>query len=424
MMFSGFIQSVISITDAAFLSRYSELAYNASGSAGLWYITLYIIFIGLSDGSQIIMAEKIGRKENFGLASTFHSNIIVLSITAIILFTIVQIVIPQMMNAFVHNKELAVAEVEFLQIRSVSFWACIFTLSSQAVYLSTGKTAIVMYTAILVAVCNIVLDYFMVFGIWIFPEMGMRGAAWASTISEIIGAIFITSALFFGKLNSTYALFASLKATSNQMIQNLKIGIPLLFQGLVALSIWTVFFVWIEQMGENELTVSLNIRYIYFLAFIPVFAFASTTKTFVAQYHGAKMYEKIPIIQRRIQLLSVLLLFIIFHGAFLYPEKLVELVSTNSEHIEQSASILRVISFSFIIYGFGSVYFQSISGLGKTRITLIVECVTTGVYLVSAYLFIKVWKLSIDQVWLVEYVYYSVMLLTTYIYLRYIYKYE
>lgn len=424
MMLSGFIQSVISITDAAFLSRYSELAYNASGSAGLWYITLFMIFVGLTDGAQIEMAQKIGEKDDKGVAAIFQSNLFILGITAITLFSVVLLCVPSWIHLSVDNQQLAEAEISFLQIRSLSFGAAIFTLSTQAVYLATGKTALVLYTSLIVAVCNIILDYFMVFGIGFFPEMGMEGAAYASTISEYVGAIFIFTSLIFSKLKTIFPLFKRLFLSIKQIKANLIIGIPLLFQGVVALSIWTVFFIWIEQMSDRDLTVSLNIRYIYFLAFIPIWGFAATTKTYIAQYFGAKKWDQIPLIQKRIQILSLISLFICFHGALFYPETLIRLVSTNASHIKDSAQILRIIGLSIFIYGFGSVYFQSISGLGKTRVTLLVECITTGIYLISAYCFIKVWKFPIQWVWMVEYIYYTIMLLTTFIYLRYIYRYE
>lgn len=424
MMLSGFIQSVISITDAAFLSRYSELAYNASGSAGLWYITLFMIFIGLTDGAQIAMAQKIGENDKLGLVSIFQSNLLILSITATLLFVFVLTIIPSGMHFFVHSNALADAEITFLQIRSFSFGAAIFTMSTQSLYLATGKTTLVMFTSILVASCNIVLDYFMVFGIGPFPEMGLKGAAWASTIAEYLGAIFIFSTLLVSKLNAEFNFFKKLRVSSKQVFENLKLGIPLLFQGVVALSIWTVFFIWIEQMGERDLTISLNIRYIYFLAFIPIWGFAATTKTYIAQYYGAKQFDKIPIIQRRIQLLIAISLFICFHGALFYPETLIRLVSTSESHIQASGYILRLIGLSIYIYGIGNVYFQSISGLGKTRVTLIIEIITTGIYLCSAYVFIKLLKWPIHLVWLVEYIYYSVMLISTFIYIRYIYRYE
>ena len=122
MMLSGFIQSVISITDAAFLSRFSKLAYDASGSAGLWYITMYMVFIGLGDGAQIAMAQKVGEKNSKGFVAVFQSNFIILLTAAAVLTILVQLCMPSLMAYLVTNRELAQAEQSFLEIRSYSFW--------------------------------------------------------------------------------------------------------------------------------------------------------------------------------------------------------------------------------------------------------------------------------------------------------------
>ena len=60
LMASTFIQSVVLITDSAFLARWDTLAFDASGNAGLIYITLYMCLVGFSDGSQILQSQKIG----------------------------------------------------------------------------------------------------------------------------------------------------------------------------------------------------------------------------------------------------------------------------------------------------------------------------------------------------------------------------
>jgi putative efflux protein, MATE family len=420
MMLSGFIQSVISITDAAFLSRFSKLAYDASGSAGLWYITMYMVFIGLGDGAQIAMAQKVGEKNDRGFAAVFQSNFVILFIAAIVLTLLVQLGMPALMNYLVTNNELARAEQSFLEIRSYSFWAATITISIQASYLAVGKTALVLIASLIAAISNIILDYFLVFGIGPFPRLGLEGAAIASTSAEFLAMLFLLSTLIGGRLKKQYPVWKANFITKFQLKENLKIGVPLLFQGIVALSIWTIFFIWIEQMGGDNLTVSLNIRYIYFLAFIPIWGFAAATKTYIAQYFGAKQFDQIPIIQRRMQLLTVCFLIFTFHGSIFYPEALIRLVSDHPEHVAKSAQILRVVSGSILIYGMGSVYFQTISGIGKTRITFLVECLATTLYIVSAYLFIKIWHWPIKWVWLVEYVYFITMGLTSFTYLKWI----
>lgn len=418
LMLSGFIQSIISITDAAFLGHYSTLAYDASGSAGLWYITLHMVFIGLSDGAQIAMATSVGENNRRGFAAVFQTNFVLLLFAALLLTVLVQLYMPSLMQWMVTNKDLANAEQSFLEIRSYSFWANTVALTIQASYLATGKTSLVMVSSVIVACSNILLDYLMIFGIGPFPVLGLEGAALASTIAEFLGMLFLLSTLLFGQLKSHFPILKGSFISTLQIRKNLIIGLPLLFQGIVALSIWTVFFIWIEQMGGDNLTISLNIRYIYFLAFIPVWGFAAATKTYIAQYLGAKEYKALPVIQRRIQILTIAFLVVTFHGAVMYPEALISLVNKNSRHIAESAHILRLVSGSIIIYGLGSVYFQTISGSGNTRITFIVECLSTCLYICAAYLFIKVWAWPIYWVWLVEYVYFITMGTVSFAYLK------
>lgn len=192
-----------------------------------------------------------------------------------------------------------------------------------------------------------------------------------------------------------------------------------MLQGLVALTTWTVFFTWIEQIGTYELTVSQNIRSLYFLAFVPVWGFGATTKTYISHYVGKKDYGSIKTIIFRVQLLSIVFLFLFFHGAFFYPEQMISLVNPNEEFMTDSVAILRFVSGSVIIYSVGSVYFQAINGTGNTRVNFYIELLAVFVYIIVAFLLIKVYVLDIYWIWTVEYVYFITLGSLSFIYLRF-----
>jgi multidrug resistance protein, MATE family len=419
LMLSGFIQSVLSMTDAHFLADYSKLAYDANGSAGLWYITMHMAFIGMADGAQILMANRIGEGDESGVAKVFQSTVLNAFFIAVILTLIVQLAIPHMVHYVVRDKALADADLSFLEIRSYAFWASVITLSIDSFYYATGKTTMVLIAAAITAVSNIFMDWVFVFGRGPIPAMGLEGAALASTLAEFLGAIFLVAVLAAGKLRRQYGLWEKIVVSYRQLRENIKVGAPLLMQGLVALSVWVVFFTWIEQMGSDELTISLNIRFVYFLAFIPIWGFASATKTYIAQYIGAGELKMVPVIQRRIQLLTVVFMFVTFHGAVFYPEALIRMVNGDPRYVEQSAFILRLVFASIIIYSLSSVFFQTVSASGKTRVTFLIECLATGCYLITAYILIKVVHAEIRYVWFVEYAYFITMGAASYLYLRF-----
>lgn len=419
LMVSSFIQSVVLITDAAFLSRHSTLSFDAVGNAGLIYVTVFMALAGMGDGAQILIARRIGQKNTDAIGRIFGTSILSHFIIAFILFLLIQFVMPDLLNYYSKHKDLANLQGDFIQIRSFALFFAMITLSIQAFFLASGKTWVVLVAAIITATSNIFLDYGLIFGKWGLPSLGLEGAAWANTIADGCGMLFLVIYLFFSKERKELELFSHFSINIPSLKELFRIGSPLMFQGFVALATWTVFFTWIEQIGKFELTVSQNIRSIYFIAFIPISGFAGTTKTYISQYLGKGDLGSMKVIQRRIQFLTVLFLCIVLHGAVLYPEKIIEMVNPADAYIAKSAQILRFISGSILIYGLVSVYFQTINGSANTVVSFSIEVICVGVYLIAAFLFIKVFNADILWVWTVEYIYFGSLGLLSVLYLRF-----
>ncbi len=419
LMVSSFIQAVVFLTDAAFLSRYDTISFDASGNAGLIYVTVFLALSGMADGSQIIIARRIGQDKLSAIGRVFGTSIITHILIALLLFGFIQVIMPNLLLSYSKHQDLAKAQISFISYRSYALFFAMISLSIQAFLFATGKTSIVLISAIITAFSNVILDYFMIFGVSIFPEMGLEGAALASTIADGLGMFFLVGYISFSKLNKEYGLFNHFSFNLLSFKELIKIGSPIMFQGVLALSTWTIFFTWIEQIGKFELTVSQNIRAIYFLAFVPIWGFSATTKTYISQYIGKGDFASLKIIQKRIQFLTVLILFIVFHGALFYPEKLISLINPSVVFQEKSGEILRYVGISIFVYGFSTVYYQTINGSGNTNVTFIIEMICVSVYIIAAYLLIKVFQLDIFWIWSVEYVYFISMGTLSILYLRF-----
>lgn len=419
LMASTFIQAVVMITDSAFLSRYNTFAFDAAGNGGLIYITLFVMLSGFNDGTQILIARRIGENRLIEIPRIFGSAVFLNIISALLLFMVADFVLPGIIMRFAKHPEIASGQVLFLSIRSVGLFFAVATLAINAYFMACGRTTLVLLAALITAGANIILDYAFIFGKFSFPKMGIEGAALASVLAEGIGMSFLIISFYFSKEQRKMRVISGVRASVQSIKSLFLLGLPISFQGLVALSTWTVFFFWIEQLGEYELTISQTIRSLYFLAFVPIWGFAVTTKTYVSQYMGSGDFGKIKIIQRRIQIMTLIGLFIIMHGAFFYPEHIVGIINPDPHYIRGSAEILRFIAASIFIYGFVQVYFNTISGSGNTRFTFLVELIAVILYLTSAYLFIHIFEWSIKWVWFVEYIYFLTMGITAMAYLRF-----
>jgi multidrug resistance protein, MATE family len=419
LMVSSFIQSVVLITDSSFISRYSTLAFDAVGNGGLLYVTMYMALAGMGDGAQILIARRIGQKNTDAIGRIFGTSIFTHFFIAAALFWFIQMIMPDLLHSYSKHKDLSELQTQYIGIRSYALFFAMISLSIQAFFIANGKTWVVLIAALITASSNILLDYLLIFGYGGFPEMGLKGAAWASTLADLSGMLFLVIFLIFSSDRKEFELFSHFSFNLPSLKELFKVGSPLMFQGFIALATWTLFFTWIEQTGKFELTVSQNVRSIYFLAFVPIWGFAGTTKTYISQYLGKGDLGAMKTIQRRIQLLTMIFLFIFFHGAIFYPEKLVGMINPQEEYIAKSAEILQYISVSIFMFGFFSVYFQTINGSGNTMASFSIEVICAVVYIVSTYLLVKVIKPDVLWIWTNEYIYFGCMGLFSMLYLRF-----
>lgn len=418
MMVTGFIQSIVLLTDASLIARYSTDAFDAVGNAGLMYVTLFMCLAGMADGAQIIIARRIGQNQPSLIGQVFGSTVWILCLLAIALFGLLYWVMPELVLSYSKQPNIAKLQGIYIEQRSFSLFFAMITLSIQAFFLAEGKSWVVLITSLITAGSNALLAYVLIFGHFNLPEMGIRGAALASTIADALGMLSMLGFLLFSKERKKYQLLSYFKVDFASIKELLRVGSPLMLQGFSALATWTLFFTWLEQKGTFDLTVSQNIRSIYFLAFVPIWGFAGTTKTYISQYLGAQKFDQIKTIQRKIQLLTVLFMLLTFHGAILYPEAMIRMVNPAEAYVAKSAEILRLIAVSILIFGFISVYFQTIHGSGNTLHSMLIEFFTVGIYSVFCYLFIKVWALDVYWIWTVEYIYFGVLGIVSLTYLR------
>ena len=419
LMVSSFIQSVVLITYSSFISRYSTDAFDAVGNGGLIYITFFMALVGMSDGAQIIIARRIGQKNTDAIGRVFGTSVFSHFFLAIALFLFLQFVMPNILNSYSKHADISLLQGEYIRIRSFALFFAMISLAINAFFLANGKTWVVLIAALITATSNVILDYLMIFGKGGFPEMGLQGAAWASTLADLSGMLFLSIFLIFSKERKQYQLFSHFSFNLDSLKELFKIGSPLMFQGFLALATWTIFFTWLEQTGKFELTVSQNVRSIYFLAFVPIWGFAGTTKTYISQYIGRGDLHSLKIIQRRIQFLTMIFLFLFFHGAVFYPEKLIEMINPEQAYIQKSAEILRYISISIFMYGIFSVYFQTINGSGNTMASFMIEILCAIVYLLSSFLLIKVLQVDVLWIWTNEYIYFGTMGILSMLYLKF-----
>ncbi|MDP4266371.1 MAG: MATE family efflux transporter [Bacteroidota bacterium] len=411
-------QNVMNVIDTAFLGRLNEVALGAGAIGGLYYITILMLGIGFGSGVQIIIGRRNGEKKFNNIGTLIDHSIYALIAMALILFLFLKFITPTVLAYFIKSPSIDKASIEFLNYRSYGIFFAFINVIFSSFYIGIASTKIMSVSTGLMAFINIILDYALIFGNWGFPQMGIGGAALASVIAEGSASLFFIIYTFARIDIKKYSLFKISKFQPVILKNILSISAPLMIQSFVSLGSWFLFFMFIEQLGEHALAVSNIVRSIYMVLMIPIWGFSSATNTLVSNIIGQGKYLKVIPLIKKTTLISTICTYPFIIITFLFSRKIISIYTSNPILINDSISVLYIVLLAMLLFSITMIMFSGVSGSGNTRTSLGIESFTIFVYLMSVYLSSVVFKLKVEFVWISELVYFFIMGLLSYLYLR------
>lgn len=286
VMFAELSETIIHVTDTAFLGRVgnTELAalVLADTILGLWLV----VALGLTDAMQIIVARRHGENDEPGAGRTFAHAAVVTIILSLVLTLLLKLLSPWLSGLVAESDAVSAAVDEFLQIAAygIPFFCLSFAFS--AFFIGIARTRVLVLATIVLAFVNLVLAYGLVLGNLSMPALGLRGAALASVGAEMSTALFLLIYSVRRGYTWRYRMF-QFGGWDRQLVVSLAVlGGPVIVYGIVESLQWLFFFIILEQLGTAVLAVS-NVIYACLLIFlIPAEALSETAVTLVSTTIG------------------------------------------------------------------------------------------------------------------------------------------
>jgi putative MATE family efflux protein len=409
LIFGGIAQTLINVTDSIFLGHVSTIALGACAISGLFYVTFFMLGLGFSIGSQIMVAKLVGEKKYSQVGKIIDHTVYFLSAFAVVIFIILFFFSNFLLSFFVQSKEILAASISFIKYRSFGIFCGFFILVVRAFFTGISQTKVVFYTTAITAGANVIFNYLLVFGNFGFARMEIEGSALASTLSELLAAIFALVYILNSSARLKYSVFKFLKPKTKILKELFNLSAPLMLQVYISLCSWFAFFLIIEKIGSRELALSNLVRNVYMILMIPLMGFSSATNTLVSKLIGQGKKDFIFTVINRIIKLSLLFSFILVVVNFFFVEYILGVFTNDKLLIMQTIPSIYVISGSMMVFSVVYIYLSAVSGSGFTKESLYIEILTLIFYLFATWLAAIYLKLSIEWVWSVEYVYFAAM---------------
>ena len=419
-------ENIIGITDIAFIGQYASTAVKsdaaqgmigAAGIATIYYFVLFMIGFGFATGVQILISRRNGERNFTQIGKIFETGLIFLWGLALILILASLILTPIVLPLLMKSTEVTDIASGFLSIRVFGLLFSFAFVSFRAFHVGITDTKPLTYASIIMAGCNILLNWILIFGNLGAPEMGIEGAAAASVITELLGVSFLFAYNGRTKIRRKYQLFTFAPASRKMLKSILKISVYVMLQYTVSLATWLMFFLFIEKTGKEHLDSSQLVRSLYSLVTITGWAYAVCTNTLVSNSIGEGRGNLVPAIIRRMVIVSACTAIVFVIALLVFSTEMLAIFTTDQHLIEISAATLKIVAGAIVCFSISVVPFNGISGTGKTRTAMIMELISLLIYSLSLYLIYLHYIENPANFWYSEYIYWGIIAILSYAYL-------
>ena len=365
--------TVMEFTDRVFLANYAIDAIAAALPAGIAAFLILTFFTGVTTYLNVFVAQYTGAGEHRRIGPCMWQGIYFSMAAAIILMGLSWTAQP-IFQLGGHPPEVQKLERIYFRILCLGGGFNVLGTCLASFFTGRGKTRPVMLINMIGMAFNIPLDYALINGVWIFPEMGIRGAGIATVCSWALIAL-LYAWLIFDRDNERLYGMRTGRALDGELFRRIiRKGVPAALQFTMDVLAFTFFVFWVGRLGKVELAVSNIALSIQSIAFMPAFGFSMGLSTLVGQSLGRNDVEGALRFTR--QTITVLLTYTLTLGMFfvLAPKWILGIFIMSDGNGASQAQLQKmgivVMRIMAMFISFDAMYFTFIGvlkGAGDTR---------------------------------------------------------
>ena len=365
MVLEVVLESVFALTDVFFVSKLGEAAVATVGLTESMMAIVYTLAVGLSIGTTATVARRIGEKNPDGAARAAVQTLVIGGALALALGVLGVVFAPDLLRLLGASEEVVDTGSGFTRVMLGGNASVTMLFLVNAIFRGAGDAAIAMRVLWLANGINILLGPMLIFGVGPFPELGVVGAAVATTIGRGIGASVALYRLF--KPGRHIQLRREhLHLDPALMGRVLRLSGTGTLQVFIGTASWIGLIRILSQFGSAALAgYTIAIRIILFALF-PSWGLGNAAATMVGQALGAKKPERAEAavwmagFYNLCFLGSVGILFVAL------AEPIVGLFTRDPAVVPYAVAGLRTVALGFPFYAYGMVVNQSFNGAGDT----------------------------------------------------------
>ena len=365
MMLEMSMEAIFAVVDIAFVSRLGTDAVAAVGITEALVTILYAIAIGLGMGVTAMVSRRIGAKNPDAAASVTGQAIWLCALLSIVIGVIGVVYAEDMLRMMGASEGVIAQGTGFMAVLLGGSASIMYLFLLNAAFRGAGDATVALRSLWLANGINIVLDPCLIFGLGPFPELGVTGAAVATTIGRGIGVVYQLYYLVGGRGRLEFHL-RHLRFELELMRRMIVISIGGIGQFLIATSSWIVLMRLVAFYGSAAIAAyTIALRIIEFV-FLPAWGLGNAAATLVGQNLGAGQPDRAEESAWRAAKYNTIFMTGLGILSVLAAPWIAAAFSSDPDVLRYGTNCIRILGIGYPLYAVGMVMVQALNGAGDT----------------------------------------------------------
>jgi putative MATE family efflux protein len=369
MVLEMLMESLFVVCDVYFVGRLGKEAVATVGLTESMMVLVYTLGIGLSIGATAMVARRTGERDPEGAAHTAGQVILLGLALALVLGALGVGFAPQLLRLMGAEPAVVAGGSNFTRVMLGANVSVMMLFLINGAFRGAGDAAVAMRVLWLANAINITLGPCLIFGLGPFPEMGVTGAAVATSIGRGTGALYAFSKLWRGG-GRLHVARRHFRVDTQLMARLVRLSGTATFQVFVGMASWIALTRIVSAFGSAALAGNVIGMRVIMFALLPSWGMSNAAATLVGQSLGAGKPERAEQAVWRAGFYNMIflglvgLVFVVFAGPIV---GIFTQAAAGPEVYAYGKDCLRIVACGFLFYAYGMVLTQSFNGAGDTR---------------------------------------------------------
>lgn len=390
--------TLYNIVDTIWVARLGHEAIAALTIVFPYQILFYAVGGGTGTGIGALVSRRFGEK-NVDAANRVAGQIFFLSAVWGVFFIVVALLFANpILKAIGATPDILEYSRQYFTITSYGAPLMIFAILTTSLMRGSGDAVKPMIIMISATVLNVILDPLMIQGIGPFPQMGVRGAAWATFIAQAWAAL-VALFYFFTDRTAYKIKLSHLKPDFHIIGEIYHVGAPSAILQITESLVFVLWNVVVSSFGSVAIAAVGIVMRISDFAFMPVMGVSHALLPIVGYCFGAGNFRRLWSAAKKATLGVVTLLVVITAGMEIWTPEILRIFTRDPALIEVGVPAMRIMLSSMPLIGPSIMIVTTFQGLSKGKTALVLSLIRQFIVFVPL-LFLFRYLFGLTGVWL------------------------